>query len=68
MIINLQQFCIYFQERLQDFEAEDEAIYHNPNLGDLHEGVSFTVTGKTKRHCERYLELLYVYFICTHIF
>ncbi|KNC23115.1 hypothetical protein FF38_07169 [Lucilia cuprina] len=43
-----------YEERLQDFEAEDEAIYHNPTLGELHEGVSFTVTGRTKRHCERF--------------
>ncbi|XP_073825875.1 galectin-4-like isoform X2 [Musca autumnalis] len=35
-------------------DGEEEPVYHNPNLGKLHEGVSFTVKGRTKKHCERF--------------
>uniref|UniRef100_A0A1I8MT39 Uncharacterized protein n=1 Tax=Musca domestica TaxID=7370 RepID=A0A1I8MT39_MUSDO len=35
-------------------DGEDEPVYSNPNLGKLHEGVSFTVKGRTKKHCERF--------------
>ncbi|XP_075151051.1 galectin [Haematobia irritans] len=35
-------------------DGDDEPVYQNPSLGRLHEGISFTVKGRTKKHCERF--------------
>uniref|UniRef100_A0A1I8QAB0 Galectin n=1 Tax=Stomoxys calcitrans TaxID=35570 RepID=A0A1I8QAB0_STOCA len=35
-------------------DGEDEPVYQNTSLGELREGISFTVKGRTKKHCERF--------------